>query len=129
MIALIWFVLAVLASPFKSKSRFEAENAVLQHQLIVCGTSCVAVSNSQTAIAGSLSSYIAGSRLSFRFLQSSVSTAETSSGSMWDDALQYLIRDRDRIYGAAVIRRLRAWASGTSPARQSRLGRMALPDG
>jgi hypothetical protein len=29
MIALIWFVLAVLASPFKSKSRLEAENAVL----------------------------------------------------------------------------------------------------
>jgi hypothetical protein len=35
MIALIWFVLAVLASPFKSKSRLEAENVVLRHQLIV----------------------------------------------------------------------------------------------
>src|SRR6267143_6184370 len=35
MIALIWFVLAVLASPFKSNSRLEAENAVLRHQLIV----------------------------------------------------------------------------------------------
>jgi hypothetical protein len=35
MIALIWFVLAVLASPFKSKSRLEAENAVLRHQLVV----------------------------------------------------------------------------------------------
>ena len=35
MIALIWFVLAILASPFKSKSRLEAENAVLRHQLIV----------------------------------------------------------------------------------------------
>jgi hypothetical protein len=35
MIALIWFVLAVLASPFKSKIRLEAENAVLRHQLIV----------------------------------------------------------------------------------------------
>jgi hypothetical protein len=31
MIALIWFVLAVLASPFKSKTRLEAENAVLRH--------------------------------------------------------------------------------------------------
>src|SRR6476620_4045267 len=31
MIALIWFVLAVLA-PFKSKRRLEAENAVLRHQ-------------------------------------------------------------------------------------------------
>src|SRR5229473_1700158 len=35
MIALIWFALAVLASPFKSKRRLEAENAVLRHQLIV----------------------------------------------------------------------------------------------
>jgi hypothetical protein len=35
MIGLIWFVLAVLASLFKSKSRLEAENAVLRHQLIV----------------------------------------------------------------------------------------------
>ena len=35
MIALIWFVLAVLVSSFKSKSRLEAENAVLRHQLIV----------------------------------------------------------------------------------------------
>jgi hypothetical protein len=37
MIALVCFVLAVLASPFKSKSRLEAENAVLRHQLIVLG--------------------------------------------------------------------------------------------
>ena len=35
MIAFICFVLAVLASPFKSKSRLEAENAVRRHQLIV----------------------------------------------------------------------------------------------
>jgi hypothetical protein len=35
MIALIWFVLSVLVSPFKSKSGLEAENAVLRHQLIV----------------------------------------------------------------------------------------------
>ena len=35
MIVLIRFVLAVLASPFKSKSRLEAKNAVLRHQLIV----------------------------------------------------------------------------------------------
>jgi hypothetical protein len=35
MIAFISFVLAVLASPFKAKSRLEAENAVLRHQLIV----------------------------------------------------------------------------------------------
>jgi hypothetical protein len=35
MIALIWFVLAVLVSPFKSKSRLEAENAAPRHPLIV----------------------------------------------------------------------------------------------
>ena len=35
MVALLCFVLAVLASPFKSKSRLEAENAALRHQLIV----------------------------------------------------------------------------------------------
>ena len=35
MIGLFCFVLAVLASPFKSKLRLEAENAMLRHQLIV----------------------------------------------------------------------------------------------
>ena len=35
MIRLLCFVLTMLASPFKSKSRLEAENAVLRHQLIV----------------------------------------------------------------------------------------------
>ena len=33
MIGLICFVLAVLASPFKSKLRLQAENAMLRHQL------------------------------------------------------------------------------------------------
>src|SRR3982074_808152 len=35
MIGLLRFALAVLASPFKSTLRLEAENAVLRHQLIV----------------------------------------------------------------------------------------------
>src|SRR6202048_4393704 len=35
MIELLYFILAVLASPFKSKTRLEAENAALRHQLIV----------------------------------------------------------------------------------------------
>ena len=35
MVTLICFVLAMLALPFKSKSRLEAENAALRHQLIV----------------------------------------------------------------------------------------------
>jgi hypothetical protein len=37
MIGLFCFALAVLASPFKSKLRLEAENAVLRHQLLVLG--------------------------------------------------------------------------------------------
>ena len=35
MFALLRFVLAVLALPFKSKSRLEAENAALRHQVVV----------------------------------------------------------------------------------------------
>jgi hypothetical protein len=35
MLSLVYFLLAILASPFKSKSRLEAENAALRHQLIV----------------------------------------------------------------------------------------------
>ena len=35
MIGLFCFALAMLGSPFKSKLRLEAENAVLRHQLIV----------------------------------------------------------------------------------------------
>ena len=35
MIGLLLFVLAILASAIKSKTRLEAENAVLRHQLIV----------------------------------------------------------------------------------------------
>jgi hypothetical protein len=34
MIGLLCFALAVLASPFKSKLRLEAENAVLRHQFL-----------------------------------------------------------------------------------------------
>jgi hypothetical protein len=35
MIGLFYFILSVLISPFKSRVRVEAENAVLRHQLIV----------------------------------------------------------------------------------------------
>ena len=35
MIALIRFLLTILTSPFKSKSRLEAENAALRQQLVV----------------------------------------------------------------------------------------------
>jgi hypothetical protein len=35
MVALLCFFLTLFASPFKSKSRLEAENSALRHQLIV----------------------------------------------------------------------------------------------
>ena len=47
----------------------------------------------------------------------------------WDAAPGYMIRDRDRIYGAVVTRRLRAMAFGTSRLHRPHLGRMALPNG
>jgi hypothetical protein len=34
-IELLWFVLTILVSPFRSKARLEAEIAALRHQLIV----------------------------------------------------------------------------------------------
>ena len=47
----------------------------------------------------------------------------------WNEVPHYMIRDRDRIYGAVVTRRLRAMGSGTGLPHQRRLGRMALPNG
>src|ERR1700686_5474810 len=35
MIALLCSVMTILVAPFKSKSRLEAENAVLRHQLVI----------------------------------------------------------------------------------------------
>jgi hypothetical protein len=35
MIPLLWLLLAILASPFKSRCQLEAENAALRHQVIV----------------------------------------------------------------------------------------------
>ena len=60
MIALICFVLAVLASPFKSKSRLEAENAVLRHQLIVLRRKVRGRLSPPTTTAGSPSRCIDG---------------------------------------------------------------------
>jgi hypothetical protein len=35
MISLLWLVLTILASPFKSKYQLEAENVALRHQVVV----------------------------------------------------------------------------------------------
>jgi hypothetical protein len=66
MIALVYFVVAVLASPFKPKSRLEAENAVLRHQLIVLRRKVrgrARLTNTDPT-AGSSFSFIAGFRRS-----------------------------------------------------------------
>jgi hypothetical protein len=72
MFALPCFVLAVLALPFKSKSRPEAENVALRQQLIVFGVRCAAGPDLQTAITGSLSSCIDGFRRSRRLSLSEI---------------------------------------------------------
>jgi hypothetical protein len=62
MIGLLCFFLVVLASPFKSKLRLEAENAVLRHQLNVLRRKLRP--GSRTMIACSLSSCFVGSHQS-----------------------------------------------------------------
>jgi hypothetical protein len=47
----------------------------------------------------------------------------------WDEAPRDLIRDRDRIYGSVVTRRLRSMGIRASLPHRPRLGRMALPNG
>src|SRR6478752_4073376 len=71
MIALLCLCLALFASPFKSKSRLEAENAALGHQLIVLQGGCAVVPNSRTEIACSWSCCIDGFHRSSRPSRSS----------------------------------------------------------
>jgi hypothetical protein len=61
-------------------------------------------------------------------------TAELIAGQIteafpWDDAPQYLIRDCDRVYGAAVTGRLRAMGIRDKPTAPVSPGGMSLPKG
>jgi hypothetical protein len=47
----------------------------------------------------------------------------------WNEAPRYLIRDRDRVFGAIVTRRLQAMGIRDKPIAPARLGRTALPSG
>ena len=58
-----------------------------------------------------------------------VDRASVHRGISLDDAPGYLIRDRDRIYGAIVTRRLRAMGIRDKPIAPASLGRTALPNG
>src|SRR5437764_11684107 len=60
MIALFCLFLTLSVSPFKSKSRLEAENVALRHQLIVLQAGCGVASSSQMGIACSWSCCIDG---------------------------------------------------------------------
>jgi hypothetical protein len=99
MIGLLCFVLAVLASPFKSKLRLEAENADLVW---------INVTTHPTA------EWVA---------------RQITEAFPWDGAPGYMIRDRDRIYGAVVTRRLRAMGIRDKPIAPPRPGRMGSSNG
>jgi Integrase core domain len=102
MIGLLWFVLAVLASPFKSKLRLEAENAMLRHQLIVVRRRLhgrVRLTNHDR----------------WFFIQLYRVARQITEAFPWNEAPRYMIRDRDRIYGAVVTRRLRAMGIRDKP--------------
>ena len=47
----------------------------------------------------------------------------------WNEAPRYLIRDQIGVYGANVMRRLRAMGFATSPLPLARLGKTATPKG
>ena len=56
-------------------------------------------------------------------------TRQITEAFPWDEAPRYLIRNRDRIRGSVVTRRLRAIGIRDKPTAQPRLGRRALPNG
>src|SRR5712675_645389 len=186
MIGLFCFVLAVLASPFKSKLRLEAENAVLRHQLIVLRRrlrgrvrltnhdrwffiqlyrwspsilKVLTIIRPETLVRWHRAGFryywrwksrpqggrpqidtelhVLIRRISFDLLHVLVlvrlgrrdlvwinvtanPTAEWIARQLteafpWDEAPRYLIRDRDRIYGSVVTRRLRAMGIRDKP--------------
>jgi hypothetical protein len=134
MIALSWFVPAVLASPFESKSRLEAERwktflrnrapDIAAMDLFVVPTF--------------------GFKLSYGFVIVRIDrrdlvwinvttnpTAEWIARQLteafpWDGVPGYMIRDRDR---TVVTRRLRAMGIRDNRLQRRHLGRMALPNG
>src|SRR3981189_932360 len=108
MIGLLCFVVAVLASPFKAKLRLEAGNAALRHQLAVL----------RRKLKG-------GARLTnndrwffvqlYRWFPSILVARQITEAFPWDMAPRYMIRDRDRIYGIVITRRLRAMGIRDKP--------------
>src|SRR6195256_4296542 len=145
MVALICFVLAVLASPFKSKIRLKAENfAVAQSSVAKYMVKrrgppsqgwCTFLHNHAPDIAA-MDLFVVPS-IGFKLLYAfvivrlnrrdlvwiSVTTnpnaewvaRQITEAFPWNEAPRYMIRDRDRIYGAVVTRRLRAMGIRDKP--------------
>ena len=120
MVALLFFFLALFASPFKSKSRLEAENAALRHQLAVL----------RRKVRGRVQLTI-GDRLFliqlyrwFPLILKAITivrpdtqpravaqdwlSRQMTEAFPWDTAPRYLLRDRDKSYGPAFRHRVRA---------------------
>ena len=101
MFALLSFVLAVLTLPFKSKS--------LKQKMRLC------VPKTSSGLSSCLD------RRELLWINVTANpTAEWIARQLteafpWDDAPQYLIRDRDRIYGTIVTRRLRSMGIRDKP--------------
>ncbi|MGZ3308154.1 MAG: integrase core domain-containing protein [Xanthobacteraceae bacterium] len=108
MIALFCLCLALFVSPFKSKSRLEAENVALRHQPWTC------LSNHWLRPVLYVLVIVRLERRQLVWINvTPLPTAEwiarqVTEAFPWDEAPRYLIRDRDRAYGAAFTHRLRA---------------------
>src|SRR5262245_59553310 len=137
MITLLSFFLTLLVSLLKSKSRLEAENTALRHQLIILRRKVrgrVQLTNGDRLFfiqlyrwfPSVLKAFVAPTigldllcvlviiRLERRDLlwinvtphpTAEWIAREVTEAFPWAEAPRYLIRDRDRVYGAAVMRR------------------------
>ena len=143
MIGLLYLFLAFVVARFKSKRRLEAENAALRRQLIYMAKRHGPPSQGWPTFLRNHAPDIAAMDLfvvptiDFNLLYALViirldrrdliwinvttnPTAEWIARQLteafpWNEAPRYLVRDRDRIYGAVVMRRLRAMGIRDKP--------------
>src|SRR5207245_9341407 len=134
MIALFCLFLTLSVSPFKSKSRLEAENAALRHQLIVLQRRArgrVQLTNGDRLFLVLLYRWfpsvlraiiiirpeilVRWHRAGFRHYWRWKSRSFGGRPQIDAEAPRYLIRDLDCVYGAAVTHRLRAMGIRDKP--------------
>jgi type II secretory pathway pseudopilin PulG len=129
MIGLLGFVLAILASPFKSRLRLEAENAVLRHQLMVLRRRLqgrIRLTNHDRWFFVQLYRW-------FPSILSVLTIVRPETLVRWHRAgFRWYWRWKSRSSGSMAVSSradCARWASGTSLPHQPRLGRTALPNG